>query len=1443
MPARVAAVATWFVGAVLALLVVSALVIQTPWFHDWARVQAERLASRLLRGDLTIGRLDGNLLTGVTLHDVRIRQDGRDVLVAERVAVRYAIRRVITNRIAIDEVRLIHPAITLVETEGGWNVASLLEPPAPGTPPGDRTVAIDAIDIDEGLVRVERFQSPDRHPAVRIPEHLAHVAARMSFVTGPNDLRVSVRNASFEARKPALPVRELSGDFERRDGRFDVHRFTVRTDRSRVHGEASYDPSVAPARVTTGAEAAPVDFEEWAGLIPALAGFRLAPTITIDAAGQLDALRLTLAAEDKRAGSVAVDLVADVDGRTRRARGSVKTRSLDLEPLLNDARLRSSLTAMLNLDVTAPAGSLSFDDLEGRYDVSGHDLAVGGYRADRLKAQGRIADGRIDIRGTAGGYGTAITSAATISYSPGRTTYKASGRVAGLDLRRLPRQIDAPALETRLNFQYSVTGVDARDARPRGTLRLDRSAVEGTDISKGATARFSLEGDRPSYAFEGSVAHLDLARIGSAVPVPALDDPRFKSDLSGTFAFEGSGTHINDLNLRAQGELTPSTIFDAALPLLSFDATIAGDRLKLVSRGEVRGLRLDRLDAARGLEGEINGSLDVDGWFAGLSTPPTLDSFGGRARAALTASTIRGIQIDRADLAGSYDDRFAQVEALRVTGPAIELTASGPVSLGAGHDSDLNYSAEIARLEDFGPLVGHMLSGSGRFKGQVKGHGEQLSVSGPLSLNRFRYDEVVDVLVVDGTYSLEMPDLDLARMSAVADVDATLLTLQGRELTSASIKVGYTKPALTFDGTFRAGPRTAVARGVATREPERQRIRVERLALGNDDLVWSNPLGEVVNVDYDRGVATLHDVQLTSGSQRLSMNGTLPFGGDTAGRLDVTAEGVDLGRLGELLLVERKLKGRLSASAAVTGPASARVARGEATVEDGAIDDLKFQSVVAKVEYLDQVIHLDATLHQSPEAYLTVAGTIPASTGGSSGPAPKEVDLHIESTSVSLAVVQTVTTRLNDVSGVLEMNLDVSGTLAAPRVEGRLAIKDGAFEVAESGARYRKLDAALSFGGVTATVDRLSVLDDDGHSMTATARVGIEGRRIGAIDAELKALDFQVLDNELGNVALNASLAVQGTVDAPRVTGLVSVESGRVEIDSVLDKLTANPYQTTPARAAAEAPPAEDGPFANLVLDLTVHVPNNLVLRGSDIRSNSGPALGDVNITVGGMLDVRKGRGKETNLIGSVNTVRGSYDFQRRRFAVRRDGRIEFHGLHPVDPELDLAADREVAGVVAHVEITGTARSPRLHLSSDPPMEETDILSLIVFNQPASQLGEGERISLGERAAVLAGSAVVGVITESLGRALNLSVFMVETVSEAGGAPMVTVGKQVGSRLFVRLRQLFGAQDVSDLLLEYELADYLRLQGTVSEGQGLANRSFTRRVERGGLDVVLFLRY
>ena len=61
---------------------------------------------------------------------------------------------------------------------------------------------------------------------------------------------------------------------------------------------------------------------------------------------------------------------------------------------------------------------------------------------------------------------------------------------------------------------------------------------------------------------------------------------------------------------------------------------------------------------------------------------------------------------------------------------------------------------------------------------------------------------------------------------------------------------------------------------------------------------------------------------------------------------------------------------------------------------------------------------------------------------------------------------------------------------------------------------------------------------------------------------------------------------------------------------------------------------------------------------------------------------------------------------------------------------------------------------------------------------------------------------------------------------------------------FIKLRQEFGDRNVSEFLLEYRLADFLRLRASAApETSGAANRVGQRRVERGGLDLLFFFSY
>jgi autotransporter translocation and assembly factor TamB len=369
--------------------------------------------------------------------------------------------------------------------------------------------------------------------------------------------------------------------------------------------------------------------------------------------------------------------------------------------------------------------------------------------------------------------------------------------------------------------------------------------------------------------------------------------------------------------------------------------------------------------------------------------------------------------------------------------------------------------------------------------------------------------------------------------------------------------------------------------------------------------------------------------------------------------------------------------------------------------------------------------------------------------------------------------------------------------------------------------------------------------------MTIGGSLAVDERMVGAVNIRIQADDFKVIANKTADLKFDSDVHVTGTVRAPKIEGSIEVEPGTIDVADVLQRLTArNAYSTTateiaPADSAPPEPttPPVPGIFDAIELELGLAIPGDLQLKGNNIRPASAPIdVGDMSVYVGGALTITKQPGERLHLLGEVNTVRGTYNFQGRRFDIMRDGRIRFQGDAVIDPLIALTATRVISGGETFVHVRGTMLQPELSFTSDPPQDESDILSLIIFGVPTNQLGEGQQVALAARAQELAGGYLASGLSQAIGGALNLDEFEIQATGENGLGPNVTIGQQVAKGAFVRLRQGFGAEQATEFMLEYQLTSFLRLQGTVSDASTVQRNAF-RRVERGGLDLIFFFNY
>ena len=1483
----IALVGTLIVGAAALALIVS----QTPWFKNWLRGYIVRQADEYLQGRLAIGRLSGNLFFGLELEDIAVTLDDAPVIQVKDIGLDYNVLNFFGGGVVLDDIRLNRPVVRLVREGDGWNIGRLLKErereadrEGPGLP-----VTIGEIGISDGAIAIDGGAGGE---AVDIPRRFDRLNASVGFAYEPVRYTADIGHLSFRASGPEFALEDLSGRVAVAGDTLHVENLAVRTTESALSLDAVVRDYQRTPVIEATASSDKLALDELARIIPALRGYTLQPAFEIRASGTLDALEVDLDARSS-AGQVGAQIVAGLEPGVRSIRGRIDLQNLDLAPLLRDPAQRSDITGVADVDLRIldrrAAGPLGA--LEGRWAIRAPHVVVLGYEARDVAARGRFERGAIRLdESRAAAYGGRATARGVLTPGP-PFALDLRGEASGVDLRNLPRSWRMPGAPGSLNLSYHVRGTaaPARDRSLAADVTFRRSSLAGAGIAGGSTAQVRL--GRPGhleYAANMDVRALDLRRIGSAFGIEALAHERYESALNGRIAAEGSGTSLETLVLAARGSLQDSAALGGRLPALNFEAKVADQDASVSARGAFAGIDPAFVAGQGGesrLSGLLSGTLDVEATIHDLGSPLTPGSLDATGRVEVVDSRMAGLPIERASVQGTYEDRAGRIESLQLATPDLKLEASGPIDLRpSGGTSDVQFRADVGRLESLAALFDAPLSGSAQIEGRVGGNGSALTVDGNVQASHVEYAEH-SVLSASTAYGVRLPNLSIAEAVVRVDGEATLLVIAGRELASLELDATWQHPSVRFRTTVTEAKRQVTAAGDVILHPDHQEIHLADFGINANGLTWRTAEGTEPAIRYGSGRVEVDNLHLVSGDQQISAAGS--FGGDLDSTLHVNAQNVDLAAIDQLALGDERFGGRLTANATIAGTTEAPRVDATFSVRDGSFREYRYQALDGTAAYSGTGIRLDAKLTQSPAAWITAKGFVPAAlfrpgADDDAGDVHREpasgeaLDLVVTSSEIALAVVQGFVPQLSRVSGTVQAEVRATGSADDPHFDGFVEIRNGAFTVADlTPGGYTGLDTRIRLQPDRVVIDRLRILDEHRNWLEIDGQLAVHERQVGQVQVAVKASEFEVIDNDLADIKIDSDLRLTGRLQQPRLEGTLGVRTGTVHLDRILSDLVTDAYSVKPTEleavpqaavtpaegatavaesggsprpAAAPTPePAETGTlFQELVLDVSVTVPNNLVVRGANLNPGGASpiGLGDVNITVGGDMRARKARGeRDVSLVGTINTVRGTYDFQGRRFEIERDGRVQFTGGTPIDPRLDITARRIISGIEALVHVRGTLRAPELTLSSRPSLDEADILSLIIFNQPVNALGEGQQISLAERAGALATGFVASSLARSISGALELDILEIQTSAEAGGGGTLTVGEQVGERLFVRFRQGFGAQAMSEFILEYQLADFLRLQTSLAEGNNASRRTLMRRVEQGGIDLIFFFTY
>ena len=1428
------------VALVVLLLVVAGLaLLQTSWSREQLRTLIVSQANRYLTATLSIGRLSGSLVRGIELDDVRLARGDQTLVAIDRVTVAYSIRELVSNGTVIRRLTLDHPRIVAArEADGRWNLGALVRRDTQRnqrTGPG-RRIVLTSIEITEGSVS---FLDPLDFGAAHVPTRFEHLNTNFSFAYQPVTWTLDFSEASFAGSEPDLAVTRLSGSVSNGDEGWLFSRLHVITPRSEFSLNGRVDRRQTPTVLDLTVSAPRFAFQEWSGVLHGLTNIAVESDFDARMAGPPSAMATKITLHSS-GGDVGGDLVLDTTVPGWHAKGTANVQRLDLAHWLNRPGQHSDISGAVDMDIDLQLGG-HFP--RGAFTFRGPHAAYLDYEGDEVVARGTITATQVRIASaTASAYGANVRLTSSTLAIDAPYAFHFVGQANGVDLRQVPMAVPVPHVESTLAFDYDVVG---QFAMPfiRGGATFADSEFLNARIAGGATGFIDTEAAPFQYRGEGELSGVDLNHFGDRLQIGWMTDPRYAGTVRGRFHVDGTGSELGTMVLNGGGRLEEANLFDGRLTSANVSISIANGSLEGTYDGELVHVdpsiaMADPLYSAH-LSGHGRGRVHVRDL---LVRSPELNDYTVDATLAVNGSVVRGIEVTHGDVQASIADGTLHIARLVTAGPGVELDASGTLELDGIRSSRIAYNVTRSDLAQLKAVLGRDVAGQATTTGTLTGPLDRMRFTGEATLHDL-IAAGVEANSTSGTYDVTVPTDNPVQVVGTLKGQHTGVNAFGQHVATLQTDVSYDAGRVTASlaAVVRQGVE-ATLKGEFGLDLDARRVEVDSLSITALRTAWQLNSGSkpiVTWTDTGLGVEGLALVDPATRRQHLTASGT--WDSATAGRMQFAARGVSIDTIAG---AEGKSQygGVLDATAELTGTREHPIVSADIRVSQGRVRRTNYERLVGHVDYSGGVFRIDARLDQAANVFLTATGTVPMSAFDRTLP-PQAMQVNVKSSEVSLTLLEGVTDIVRNVTGQMKLDVSIQGTTSDPHFVGEVSLANAGFDVASSGARYRNGRLLVHLSQDRVVVDALHLEDEDKHPLDVTGSLGTHELRVGELQVDVSAKGFQVLRNEYGRVDVDARLNLAGQFESPRLTGRITVASGSLNVDRILDRTMFQPYSTQEAPSPDIDPIVALNPWERLGLNLEVHVPGTLRMVGENVQVSPGTplGLGDISVRAFGDLYLYKDPAQPMYVNGSFDSLAGTYAFQGRRFDLDPSSSITFRS--DLNPELYITVSRVISSVETRVSIVGPLHQPELRLTSTPPLEPSDILSLIVFNTSTNELSAMQQQQLAVRAGTLAAGFLAAPMVSALERTLGIDTLEIEPSSDVGGGARVTVGNEIAPGLVARFSRQFGESDYDEATIEYYLTRLFRIRATFSDASSLTARSPFRRVERAGIDLLLFFSF
>lgn len=390
-----------------------------------------------------------------------------------------------------------------------------------------------------------------------------------------------------------------------------------------------------------------------------------------------------------------------------------------------------------------------------------------------------------------------------------------------------------------------------------------------------------------------------------------------------------------------------------------------------------------------------------------------------------------------------------------------------------------------------------------------------------------------------------------------------------------------------------------------------------------------------------------------------------------------------------------------------------------------------------------------------------------------------------------LRLLQIFTPFLEDLGGPLRVSTTLSGPYHKPQILGSADFSNTFLKLKGFPHPIEKLSGEVLFSQSKILVNDLKG-QIAGGTLTGDGGVTINGIRDlpTSIRLNLENVTFNVPERVRSSG--KAELLFSGRWFPFTLSGHYYVSNALVENE--FNQGTA----ATDVRQSIYLPKVlRENNFEPILLDLQINLDRNIIVRNSLI---------DGSVT--GHLQV-KGPPGAPLLFGKISTEKQSKLIFKDKVFDIQNGVIQFNDPNEVNPDLYISASSRIAEYDVSLIAQGPSKNLNIRLSSVPPLNEQDIISLIALGVTSSNLDQNvqSRQQAEQLGVEIGGAVLTKPINKQLESTLGLNLQVTSQYDSTRNisVPKLTLSRRLSDRIKVSGSRPIGDNQSYDLKMEYFL--------------------------------------